>query len=77
MAVLVCCDVLPSTMLTLPAAQGGLTASFQLYANHMQEWGMSVPEAGPATAALAVTALLAALARLIEHGVTQEEFVSP
>ena len=76
MAVLVCCEVLPTTLMTLPAAQGGLTASFQIYADHLQDWGLSVPEAGPAVAALGVTACLAACARLLEHGVSQEEYVS-
>ncbi len=76
MAVLVCCDVLPTTVMTLPAAQGGLTASFQIYASHIRDWGVSVPEMGPPVAALGVTALLAAGARLFEHATTQEEYVS-
>lgn len=76
MALLVCCEVLPTTVMTLPAAQGGLTASFQLYARHMRDWGVSVPSMGPALAALAITALLAASARLLEHAVSQEEYVS-
>lgn len=62
--------------MTLPAAQGGLTASFQIYASHVREWGLSVPEMGPPVAALGVTALLAACARLFEHAITQEEYVS-
>ncbi|DBB17711.1 hypothetical protein WJX82_007257 [Trebouxia sp. C0006] len=74
MAVLVCCDVLPTTVMTLPAAQGGLTASFQIYASHIRDWGVSVPEMGPPVAALGVTALLAAGARLFEHATTQEEY---
>lgn len=76
MAVLVCCEVLPTTVMTLPAAQGGLTASFQLYARHMRDWGVAVPSMGPALAALAITALLAASARLLEHAVSQQEYVS-
>ncbi|KAL3140555.1 hypothetical protein ABBQ32_005134 [Trebouxia sp. C0010 RCD-2024] len=74
MAVLVCCEVLPTTVMTLPAAQGGLTASFQLYARHMRDWGVAVPSMGPALAALAITALLAASARLLEHAVSQQEY---
>ena len=62
--------------MTLPAAQGGLTASFQLYASHMRDWGVLVPSIGPPVAALAITALLAASARLLEHAVSQEEYVS-
>ena len=62
--------------MTLPAAQGGLTASFQIYATHIQEWGLFVPEMGPPVAALGVTALLAAGARLFEHAITEEEYVS-
>lgn len=73
MAVIVCCEALPTTLMTLPAAQGGLTASFEIYASHIREWGLSVPEVGPPIAALAITALLAACARLFEHAVTQEE----
>ena len=76
MAVIVCCEALPTTLMTLPAAQGGLTASFEIYASHIREWGLSVPEVGPPIAALAITALLAACARLFEHAVTQEEHVS-
>lgn len=62
--------------MTLPAAQGGLTASFQIYASHIRDWGVSVPEMGPPVAALGVTALLAAGARLFEHATTEEEYVS-
>lgn len=76
LAVLVCCEVLPTTLMTLPAAQGGLTVSFQIYADHIRDWGWHVPTLGPAGAALGVTALLAACARLLEHAITEEEFVS-
>ena len=76
MAILVCCEVLPTTLMTLPAAQGGLTVSFQLYARHMRDWGVLVPSMGPPVAALVITALLAAVARLIEHAVSPEEHVS-
>lgn len=76
MAVLVCCEVLPTTLMTLPAAQGGLTASFQLYARQMRDWGVLVPSMGPPVAALTITALLAASARLLEHAVSPEEYVS-
>ena len=76
MAMLVWCEVVPTTLMTLPAAQGGLTVSFQIYADHMREWGLSVPGIGPPAAALGVTALLAACARLLEHAVTEEEHVS-
>ena len=76
MAMLVCCEVLPTTLMTLPAAQGGLTMSFQIYAEHVRDWGLPVPAMGPPAAALALTALLAACARLLEHAVTEEEYVS-
>lgn len=76
MAVLVCCEVLPSTMLILPAAQGGLTVSLQYYASQLQEWGIPLPSLGPVAAALAITALLAACARALEHAISEEEYVS-
>ena len=76
MAILVCCEVLPTTLMTLPAAQGGLTASFQLYARHLRDWGVSVHSIGPPVADLVITAVLAASARLLEHAVSPEEHVS-
>lgn len=76
LAILVCCEVLPTTLMTLPAAQGGLTLSFQIYADHIRDWGFAVPAVGPAGVALGLTALLAAFASLLEHTVTEEEFVS-
>lgn len=73
LAILVCCEVLPTTLMLLPAVQGSLTVSFQIYADHLQDWGMRVPAAGPQCAAVGITALLAACARLLEYAVTPEE----
>ena len=69
-------EVLPTTLMTLPAAQGGLTASFQIYAQHLQDWGFPVPSIGADVAALALTACLAAVASLGEIAPSIEEFVS-
>ncbi|KAK9813148.1 hypothetical protein WJX72_009864 [[Myrmecia] bisecta] len=67
-------EVLPTVLLVLPAAQGGLTASFSLYASHMHDIGLHLPEQGPSVLALVLTAFLASLARLIENSVSGEEY---
>ena len=73
---LVAIEVLPTTLMTLPAAQGGLTTSFQIYAQHLQDWGFPVPSMGADVAALALTACLAAVASLGDIAPSIEEFVS-
>jgi hypothetical protein len=74
MAVLTSAEVLPSTLMLLPAAQGGLTTSLGVYAQHMRDWGLDIPAAGPIFGGIFVTSVLAAAARLLEHAVTYEEY---
>ena len=67
-------EALPSLLMLLPAAQGALTLSLGTYAEYLRDAGLVVPYNLPAALALITTASMAALARYLEHGISNEEF---
>ncbi|KAK9812217.1 hypothetical protein WJX73_004796 [Symbiochloris irregularis] len=75
-------DAVPTVLLLLPAAQGGLTLSFRVYASmiHGQQWGLLGlmsginSEALPAVLAITLTAALCSVAHWAELATTGAEY---
>ena len=62
------------TIMLMPAAQGALSQSFETYSAYMRDMGWAIPGNLPAALALTTTAAVAGLARLLEHGISPEEY---
>ncbi|MEW5314206.1 MAG: hypothetical protein WDW38_005720 [Sanguina aurantia] len=74
-AVMMVVEVLPVTVLLYPAAQAGLTLSIGKYGELLSSWlHYDFPEHTTAVTALMFTALMAAVGRAFELGVSPEEF---
>lgn len=64
-------EVVPGLLILLPAATGGIAKTLEAYCELA---GLGAPPALPAALALGVASLLAAFAKLGEHGASAEEF---
>jgi hypothetical protein len=64
-------EVGPGLLILLPAATGGIAKTLEAYC---QLAGLGAPRALPAALALGAASLLAAFAKVAEHGPTEEEF---
>lgn len=67
-------ETIPMTIMLMPAAQGALSRSFETYAAYLGDMGWAVPGNLPAALALTTTAAVAGLAKLLEHGISPEEY---
>lgn len=67
-------ETIPMTIMLMPAAQGALAQSFETYSSYLRDMGWAIPGNLPAALALTTTAAVAGLARLLEHGISPEEY---
>ena len=67
-------ETIPMTIMLMPAAQGALSRSFETYAAYLGDMGLVIPGNLPAALALTTTAAVAGLAKLLEHGISPEEY---
>ena len=67
-------ETIPMTIMLMPAAQGALSRSFETYAAYLGDMGLAIPGNLPAALALTTTAAVAGLAKLLEHGISPEEY---
>ncbi len=68
-------ETIPMTIMLMPAAQGALSRSFETYSAFLSDmWGWAIPGNLPAALALTTVAALAGLAKLLEHGISPEEY---
>ena len=68
-------ETIPMTIMLMPAAQGALSRSFETYSAFLSDmWGWAIPSNLPAALALTTVAALAGLAKLLEHGISPEEY---
>lgn len=67
-------ETIPMTIMLMPAAQGALSQSFETYSAYLVDMGWDIPGNLPAALALTTTAALAGMARLLEHGISSEEY---
>ena len=67
-------ETIPMTIMLMPAAQGALSRSFETYAAYLGDMGLLIPGNLPAALALTTTAAVAGLAKLLEHGISPEEY---
>ena len=54
-------ETVPSCLMIMPAAQGGLTSALSVCVHALRDWGVPLASCAPAAAAMAIATLLAAI----------------